>query len=140
MKIQIALLLVSLLILGSTCKDEKVCHETINFKNNSSKSLYIHASGGYPDTNSFKVEFPNPSLNAQLYKVSSNASNNSALWDKSCLEYKFNTNDTLMIYVFDAEVLESTPWDTVKTKYLVLKRYDLSLDDLQRRNWTITYP
>lgn len=137
---QIILLLVSLLFFGSTCKDEKECHNTINFKNNSSKPLYIHASGGYPDTNSFKVEFPNPSLNAELYKVSSNTSNNSALWDESCLEYKFDTNDTLMIYVFDAEVLESTPWDTVKAKYLVLKRYDLSLEGLNRMNWTIIYP
>jgi hypothetical protein len=51
-----------------------------------------------------------------------------------------NKVDTLSVYIFDAQVLETTPWDTVKANYLVLKRYDLSLDDLNRLNWIITYP
>jgi len=46
----------------------------------------------------------------------------------------------MMVYVFDAHVIETTAWDSVKANYLVLKRYDLSLDDLKRMNWTITYP
>ena len=45
-----------------------------------------------------------------------------------------------MIYIFDAGVLESTPWSTVVNDYMVLKRFDLSLQNLQKMDWTITYP
>ena len=45
-----------------------------------------------------------------------------------------------MYFIYDACILETTPWDTIKAKYIVLKRYDLSLQDLQQMNWTITYP
>ena len=55
-------------------------------------------------------------------------------------EGRFEQFEKVMVFVFDAQVLETTPWDTVKAKYLVLKRYDLSLQDLESMNWTITYP
>ncbi len=56
-------------------------------------------------------------------------------------EGRFEQFRKVMVFVFDAQVLETTPpWDTVKAKYLVLKRYDLSLQDLESMNWTITYP
>jgi hypothetical protein len=46
----------------------------------------------------------------------------------------------MMAYVFDNNVFNSVPWDTIKKNYMVLKRYDLTLQDLQSKNWTITYP
>jgi hypothetical protein len=49
-------------------------------------------------------------------------------------------SDTLMIFIFDAEVIETEEWSDVVHSYKVLKRYDLSLADLKRMNWTITYP
>jgi hypothetical protein len=48
--------------------------------------------------------------------------------------------DTLSIYVFDTDTLNTYDWVKVKVGYKVLKRYDLSLDDLKQMNWTITYP
>jgi len=39
----------------------------------------------------------------------------------------------------DANTLETTSWDTIKLNYKVLKRYDLSFQDLEKMNWTITY-
>lgn len=139
MKIQLIIFIASLLFLSTTCKEEADCHETIIFKNNSSKSLYIHASGSYPDTTSFEVEFPNPALNKEIYKVAAYSKNTSALWYRSCLEFTFKSNDTLMIFVFDANVLETIPWDTIKSKHLVLKRYNLSLEDLEQMNWKLIY-
>lgn len=65
------------------------------------------------------------------------------LWGRDCIEIAFKdliSSDTLMVYVFDAETLEITPWDTVKANYMVLKRYDLSLEDLKKSDFTITYP
>lgn len=49
-------------------------------------------------------------------------------------------NQKLRIFIFDASIVENTPWETVKKNYMILKRYDLSLHDLDSLNWTITYP
>jgi len=45
-----------------------------------------------------------------------------------------------MVFVFDANIVENTPWDTIRKNYLILKRYDLSYDDIVSLNWIITYP
>jgi len=48
--------------------------------------------------------------------------------------------DTLSIYIFSTDTLNVYDWSKIRTGYKVLKRYDLSLGDLQKSNWTITYP
>ena len=48
-----------------------------------------------------------------------------------------NPLDTLMVFVFDARLLETNP-SHVEDALLV--RYDLSLYDLRRLNWTLAYP
>jgi len=48
--------------------------------------------------------------------------------------------DTLSVYVFSSDTLSKYPWAEVRNKYKVLKRYDLSLYDLNKLDWTITYP
>ncbi|MFQ3579873.1 MAG: hypothetical protein SNJ71_07020 [Bacteroidales bacterium] len=132
------LLIVILLILtSSTCKEK--CQKSINFVNNSEIELYVISSIFYPDTNSYKTAFPDPTLNKYYYKVEPNSTSNRAIRYRTCIEAKLSM-DTLMIYVFEAKVLETIPWDTVKAKNLVLKRYDVSIDDIKRMNWTITYP
>ena len=48
--------------------------------------------------------------------------------------------DTLSIYVFDEDTLNTYSWNQIKEGYKVLKRYDLSIDDLKRMNWNVAYP
>lgn len=138
-------IILSLFLLSGQCKrDDKNCHKTILFINKSSKAVYIESSGGFPDTLSFKNEFPNPALNPDLFRIDPNSENDRGLWRRDCYELAFNSviipSDTLMVFVFDGQILETTPWDSVKANYLVLRRYDLSLEDLRRLNWTIIYP
>ena len=49
-------------------------------------------------------------------------------------------NDTLSVFIFDAEVLENTDWEEIRDNYMILKRYDLSLEDLQKLDFTLYYP
>ncbi len=100
------------------------------------------SSSQYPDTSTF-IGIPNPVLDPNFTKVLPKESNAQALWRKDCIELAFKDlipSDTMMNTFLDAKVLEATPWETVKTNYLILKRYDLSLQDLKNANWTITYP
>jgi len=86
---------------------------------------------------------PNPVLDAGFTKVLSNENSTQVLCGRNCIESDFMfliSSDTLMEYVFDAQVIENTSRDSIKAKYLVLKRYDLSLQDLKNADWTITYP
>jgi hypothetical protein len=130
----IFLILSCLLIVNSSChKDEGL---KLRVNNTSEKAIYVSWTRAYPDT-SLK-NMVNPTYNSQINKVGAHRLQPDYYGDPSKAFFKYI--DTLSVFVFDAQVLENTPWDTVKVKYLVLKRFDLSFDDLNKLNWIITYP
>lgn len=138
-KMNIMILILSFLscvFIDSTCKKDKDKHDLIMFTNNSNKIIFVKGSWDYPDTT---INFSNLALAGNFYKVSANSSDD-PLRIKDTYEGRFEQCEKLIVFVFDSQVLESTPWDTIKVKYLILMRYDLSLADLQKLNWTITYP
>lgn len=143
MKTTITTLALGILFSGSTCnKNDENCHKTITFENHTNKALYVRGSRDYPDTLAIVTD-ANPLLDTNYSKVEANENNNQVLRIRDCYEYWYKDilpSDTLMVYVFDADVLETTPWETVISDNLILKRYDLSLEDLQNSDWTISYP
>ena len=48
--------------------------------------------------------------------------------------------DTLSVFVFHTDTLSKYSWSQIRKDYNILKRYDLSLGDLQRLNFVVTYP
>jgi len=138
------LILFGFLLFASSCvpEENENCHLTIKVINNSQTVIYIQGIPSYYDTT--VVAFPNPTVDPLRYKVYQNKINDQALRINDCIEGYFNPSnaksDTIMIFLFDAETLENTPWDSVASKYLVLQRYDLSLKDLQKLDWEVTYP
>lgn len=48
--------------------------------------------------------------------------------------------DTLTLVFFDKFVYEDSSWADIKNHYLVIKRYDLSLQDLERLDFDVPYP
>lgn len=123
-----------------TC-DTETCHYHIYIQNNSSNNIYQTVSDIYPDTLLKFYTDPNPKLDA----INKTTINEKGTMSKlSCYEFDFKDTkrplEKLIIYVFDAKTLESMSWDSIKAKDLYLKRYDLTLQDLQNNNWTITYP
>lgn len=138
----ITYMVVILIFLAIDCipKNRENCNGIISFKNNSSKTLYITRNYYYTDTTTLIISNPVSSDNTN--KVLPFSENKTALWYYGCFEDLLQSlkKDTLFVYVFDAEIVETTPWDTVLANNLILKRYDLSLEDLQNMNWTIIYP
>ncbi len=47
--------------------------------------------------------------------------------------------DTLSLFIFDADVFDTYSWEEIKNDYKVLKRYDLSPQDLRQLNYIIHY-
>lgn len=113
-------------------------HYRIMFVNNSEIDVFVRADWLYPDT---LIAFGNPAKAKSQFLIKANSNNGHPLSSGyPSYENNFSSiNDTCMVFVMDAELVKNTPWDTVKAKYLVLKRYDLSFHDLDSMNWTITY-
>jgi len=117
-----------------SCRDDENCHDSISIVNNSDKAIYFDNSYRYPDT----TLYTNPTLDKSYFKMEEHSSKFD--YYRNCLEGDFDFTPKILYFIYDAETLETTPWDTVCKKYMVLKRYDLSIADLQRMNWTLTYP
>jgi len=121
----------------SSCDMLKNKDPKLRVKNVSDKAIYVSWTTDYPDTS--LNHMVNPTYNPKIEKVEAYSVQKEYYQAPS--EGLFSDNvDTLSVFIFDAKVLESTPWDTVKVNYLVLKRYDLSLADLIGLNWMVTYP
>nr|NQU93826.1 hypothetical protein [Bacteroidota bacterium] len=144
-KISTIIIFSSVLLLANTCNKEKEdCHKTITIFNHSEKAIYILCDTHYPDTMYFSHS-SSPTSDTFNNKILAKSASIRPLQNRDCWETIYNygvqiPSDTLMVYVFDADVLENVDWADVVHYYLVLKRYDLSLDDLKQNNWTITYP
>jgi hypothetical protein len=138
-KISIATLSVILLFTMTSCPTKWGYEDyRLKIKNNSSINLYYCEDFFYPDT---LIKYSDISKVPSTYKIGVGKEqiiNAHSSWENMFKQVIHS--DTLMIFIFDATTIESTPWDTVKSKYMILKRYDLSYDDLVRMNWTITYP
>ena len=141
MKKRLAFILLSFVFMSNTCKNENEnCQSTIAFINNSEDSLYVTALISYPDTLQLKYS-ANPQGNSYM-KTLPKEKNTMALRGNDCIEKEFiyEIPDTLMVFIINSKVVENNTWQKIGDNYMVLQRYDLSLQDLQQLNWQISYP
>ena len=134
----IMIILLIWVAMSITCvKEDENHHKTIQFINNYYKSIYIYCSLEYPDTLNNRLW--GTQNEPQIYKVDPNTENKSALWSRVFWETNFKNipSDTLMVYTFDAELLEAR---ITHEHDAIIQRYDLSLQDLQSLNWQLYYP
>ena len=137
------LILILIGIFLSSCGPEQSenCHRSATVYNNTSKRIYLLTSVAYPDTTFYQF---NPLLNPDSKAESFQANTKIIDSPGGCVESIYNPNGSLkqgvlILYVFDGEVLETTPWETVIENNMYLKRYDLTLLDLYANNFTIVY-
>lgn len=124
-----------ILLSASTCiKDGDDCHSSISIKNNS--SIEIVAA----------IRIKNADGNCRLdgKKIEVNDSYKYYPFI-GCIENSLKGNNpTLEVYIVDPEKYNSPnayyDCDSIEIKNTVLKHYVLTLDDLIRSDFTITYP
>jgi len=129
----LSLFLLAIIHVSISCSHDANCHLRISVVNNSDKAIYYHFSARFPDTS---LNY-NPVFNLGSKIISHQSEVYSA---RQCIESEFNITTKFMCFIWDAQTLETVPWDTILQNYLILKRYDLTLQDLDSLNWTITYP
>ena len=132
------LLFLTLTLLSGSCDDEKDRYK-LRINNLSDKPVYVAWTTCYPDTSLYTVVDPTP--NVHIKRVEAITLHRSIYRNASKgLFYLEGKIEKLSVFIFDAETLETTPWDTVQSKSLVLQRYDLTLEELERLKWIIPYP
>ncbi len=58
-------------------------------------------------------------------------------------EYFINRNcedSTLRVFIFKKEFILNTSWDSIVAKQTYSKKYKLTVKDLDKLNWRVTYP
>ena len=91
-------------------------------------------AGIYPDT-SLPVEKP-------IFSTISPSSTGYIIYSSIKIETIFEQlpNDTLSVYVFNADSVDIQGWDVIRNQYKILRRFDLSYGDLNSRNFVVLYP
>ena len=148
MKTKTYLIILITVFFNSCFVDSPNGHYHIPFKNNTTHSIYVYpeskeqylAFPNYQDT-ILQPYYPDPSKDTAHYKTMSKEENNDALFRMSAYEAVFGYEfDTLLIFIFNADTLETYGWDTVRVYYKVEQRYDLSLQDLQDVGFKLSFP
>ena len=118
-----------------SCKLEETYK--FNIRNNSDKNVYSYEGtpnlgNVYPDT-IIRTSPPTLLISANTTIYKGGFSPQEKIWEDLSI-------DTMSIYFFDAETVDNIPWETIREEYKVLKRYDLSLEDIQFLDYEISYP
>ena len=117
----------------SCCNNKEELHRYIYLKNNTSKTIYYGLSYSYSDTSLKKIEDV-PGYNGSIaHKITSGE-------QTTLPAASFAYNPTMQLFIFDSKTKENTPWDSIVAHHMVLKRYQFTESDMEKGNWTITYP
>lgn len=128
----------SVFYLGCTsCEDQP--DSTITIVNNSEKDILWYLEYRNPTDTLFPIYslFPTKE-NIQIQLISSGSSK-SFLGSWKVLFKELETK-VAMLFLFSRDTVEQVPWNQIRDKYMVLRRYDLTLDILEQKDWKIVYP
>ena len=122
-----------LLVLSSVSCQKLFDHAyIIKIQNNSKDTIQFYASYNYPDT-SMDVTKP---LLKMVYPSKYSSLESKKQWDNVLVA----PSDTISIFILSKDTLDKYDWAKIRNDYNILKRYDLSLEELKRQSWIVTYP
>jgi hypothetical protein len=134
----IAIISIQFILMANSCKDGESYYDyRLKVINKSNMTIYAEYTMSQIDT---LLPYTDSPFNHSPDKTTPNGTitlGRGGSWEDAFNE---DTTQKLRIFIFNASIVDNTPWDTIKKNYMILKRYDLSLDDLNKMNWTITYP
>jgi hypothetical protein len=140
---KLILLFILLNIACNSPKDRDDCHCGIKFKNNTDRVLFIRSSSDTilqnymdPRENSFQH-----SILPYAGKGNIELGNLRFLRNGSpmCVETLYKNDEKIYIFIHDSIALGNKEWNEVRKNYIVTKRYDLTINELKKLNFTIEY-
>ena len=137
-KIILSVLLLQVTTSSVTCRKGHG-DDRLTFINNSDKNIYVILQYNYPDTTINDDEWANLAYNHLA--VDHNITQklwNSIDWE-NVIRQK-NPLNTIMVFVFELDKVTNKPWSQIQSDYDILKRYDLTIDQLNAMHWSVIYP
>jgi hypothetical protein len=134
MKLKLLLLISPIILVSNACPREgPSCHHDIIFKNSSSDTIIYALKGSNGSGLCTMVFYSNANPNEDVILD----------LPRYCWEQELANGKTAEMYVIDPRKFNSGTGfyhcDSIAIKNKVLKHYELTLDDLKRNNFTITY-
>jgi len=137
-KILSVVLFIFVFLLSFSCNKEN-WQNNLFIENKSNKKIAFQAL-----KNSYDTIFYCANSNIATTILLTVESNSKFVLDNGCRYSGWDTNlDLLTVFILDGELYEQyykEPCDTIRKYVPVLHRYQLTLEDLQRMNWTVVYP
>ena len=133
------IVLLSLLCLNSCVFDSDGYHKSIEFSNNSDKTIYVdwgfypdmlYLPIGQPKSNPSNVITPNTSSDSPLHQ-------SPVSWDFWEAVFYHLPNDTLYITVYN---MDTIVYDHGRGYHPTLIRYELTPNDVEFMEWHLSYP
>jgi|GEM_PF-774692 len=128
----IFMLICALGLSANKCYKKSDLENRITVVNKLDKAIYVVPGVNFPDTTLNFTSKEAILANRNSYFVDAKAENrisNLSLCTKSEWE-RVVSSDTLYLFVFESNTVETIPWDVVRKNYLVLKRVKLSYSEL----------
>jgi hypothetical protein len=105
---------------------------TLHIQNNSNNLVFYKISKIYPDTSIQDSLVTGGILQSKQQPYESRET-----WSKF---FEALPADTLSVFFFSPDTVRKYGWKQVQSKYLILIRRDISLQDLEISNYIVTYP
>ena len=115
-------------------KESEDCHYNITINNNSEGEINFSSGGVFLDSLVCGISDTKKIPPNKSYRY------NYSLWD--CLELILKDTYTLPLYIIDPTnyTIEAIPCEEFEERNTILRTYILTLEDLERLNYTINYP
>lgn len=130
----IAALLIAQLTMSMTQCEKVEDFADLIVTNNTNDTILYNLKGGEPDDTLL--------WNQNIYPTSADKENSWVL-PKSSVNLRdqyLPVDYVLHLFLFDKSQIDSLPWDSIRDNYLILRRYDLTSDDLVDGGWSVSYP
>lgn len=102
--------------------------------------ITIYNNSDYTLLTDGKYEYPDTTLNEKMYfemtlpHSKGRATYSTRRWDRVIV------NGKMSIFILDKNIVDNMSWKKIQDDYMILQRYDVSIDELEDLNWTIYYP
>jgi hypothetical protein len=101
-----------------------------------------HTIAFYVAASAMEHKYPDTALISKKFEMGKIQPGDSSSWHSSIpFDRLFQElpTDTLSIYLFHPDTLAKYDWNVIRSEYKVLRRFDVSLDDLKRNGYKVTY-
>ncbi len=126
-----------LIVTANSCFYDKVYYVMV--KNNSNSTIAGYIAEGYN-----KIAYPDTMLSTVVEKGAKTMIKPGTIFGiqtgPTQRIFEDLPSDTLSIYIFSQDTLDTYGWEEIRDGYKILRRYDLSYPDLEKLKFVIPYP